>query len=125
MSHGRTEWVDVAKGLGIIAVVLGHNPYLKNSEWKTLHDALFLFHMPLFFFLSGWVHRVSSVGVFFSKKWRTILVPYVFASLIFAAIAAKGDVTDFVRWAAAAAYGIGDLMAQPHLWFLPVLFATG
>lgn len=38
--------VDVAKGIGILLVILGH---LKNP----LMDFIYAFHMPLFFFVSG------------------------------------------------------------------------
>ena len=43
----RIEWIDTAKGIGLICVILGHMrvPYL--STW------IYTFHMPLFFFLSG------------------------------------------------------------------------
>ncbi|MGE4323030.1 MAG: acyltransferase family protein [Sphingobium sp.] len=44
----RFEWIDVARGIGIVAVVAGH-------VWTGGHvrDALYSFHMPLFFLLSG------------------------------------------------------------------------
>lgn len=44
----RARWADIAKGLGILMVVFGH--------WglpKFLHRAVYSFHMPLFFALSG------------------------------------------------------------------------
>ena len=47
-SH-RSITVDIAKGLGIFLVVWGH--CLHNNN--VLHDVIYLFHMPLFFFLSG------------------------------------------------------------------------
>lgn len=48
--NGRIAWVDIAKGLGIFLVVLGHT-YRKNP----VQNWIYSFHMPLFFILSGWL----------------------------------------------------------------------
>ena len=45
----RVEWIDAAKGIGIILVVLGHI-WLIGPGQKIINS----FHMPLFFFLSGY-----------------------------------------------------------------------
>ena len=46
----RNLLVDVAKGIGIVLVVLGH------SGIEFGHYLIYMFHMPLFFFLSGMLH---------------------------------------------------------------------
>ena len=49
----RIGWIDTAKGIGLLCVILGHLsiPYL--DMW------IYFFHMPLFFFLSGFaVHQL-------------------------------------------------------------------
>lgn len=43
----RVEWIDTAKGIGLILVILGHLKIDYLSAW------IYTFHMPLFFFLSG------------------------------------------------------------------------
>lgn len=43
----RIEWIDVAKGIGMLLVILGHTIQLN------IVTPLYAFHMPLFFFLSG------------------------------------------------------------------------
>ncbi len=50
--HDRFAWIDSARGIGIVAVVAGH-------VWThgALRDALYSFHMPLFFLLSGYLFR--------------------------------------------------------------------
>lgn len=57
----RDTTVDIAKGLGIFLVVLGHVPI---PMW--LCTPIYLFHMPLFFFLSGmfFIPRRSLVMAF-------------------------------------------------------------
>src|SRR5258706_10382589 len=57
----RADWVDVAKGIGIVLVVFGHavDGLLKarladaGSGWAAAYFAVYTFHMPLFFLLAG------------------------------------------------------------------------
>lgn len=68
---GRLEWIDVARGLGIIAVVIGH-------VWTRgpLRDAMYSFHMPLFFLLSGLLARPQPVAHFTSRLFASQMRPY-------------------------------------------------
>lgn len=65
--------IDIAKGLGIALVVIGHLvPTFKN-------EAIYLFHMPLFFILGGIASRQIP-----QKSWpstKRLLLPY--ASFVF------------------------------------------
>ncbi len=49
MENNRIKWIDIAKGYGMILVILGHCCYLGG----TLHNLIFAFHMPLFFIMSA------------------------------------------------------------------------
>lgn len=55
----RLKWIDICKGIGIIAVVLGHVIVRLESEgiiklWAVLIcDFIYSFHVPLLFILSG------------------------------------------------------------------------
>ena len=75
----RDESVDVAKGIGIFLVVWAHT----NAPFG--HE-IFLFHMPLFFLLSG-LFFASSVKLFFKqflkKKSNALLRPIIFFACIF------------------------------------------
>ncbi|WP_082676591.1 acyltransferase family protein [Shouchella shacheensis] len=75
----RVKWIDAAKGLGIILVVMSHAP-IEDS----LRAFLFAFHMPLFFYLSGVVFRPRdvSIGAFMKKKARSLLLPYLLFSIV-------------------------------------------
>lgn len=88
IEKNRLLWVDYAKGIGIILVVLGHEnrgliaaDFIKGFELfsKYLDSYIYTFHMPLFFFLSG-IFFLSSAkaktGIFFTKKTATIVYPY-------------------------------------------------
>lgn len=56
------NWPDVAKGVGIILVVFGHAWRGLNTAgilpdgpvFEAVDAAIYAFHMPLFFFISGW-----------------------------------------------------------------------
>lgn len=46
----RINYFDIAKGLGILLMIIGHMP-IKNEYLKNF---IFCFHMPLFFIISGY-----------------------------------------------------------------------
>ncbi len=75
----RIHWIDAAKGLGIILVIMSHAPM--NPELRAF---LFAFHMPLFFYLSGVVFKPSRQAplTFVKKKARGLLLPYFIFSAI-------------------------------------------
>jgi fucose 4-O-acetylase-like acetyltransferase len=79
---GRLAWIDVAKGIGIILVVFGHVADSSDHAFmKPLMWFVFLFHMPLFFILSGYVYKPKDDWEYVRAKARSLLVPY-FAYLI-------------------------------------------
>ncbi|WP_025678642.1 acyltransferase family protein [Paenibacillus massiliensis] len=73
----RQKWVDIARGILIILVVYGHSAFIQYySNW---HTYIYWFHMPAFFFLSGYVFKVKD-SFLAQLKYATIrlLIPYVF-----------------------------------------------
>lgn len=60
-------WLDYAKTLGIFLVIFGHSlqgfPCWEEVSFvKSLWDYIYLFHMPLFFVLSGYLFRNNVVN---------------------------------------------------------------
>lgn len=55
LTKQRDAVVDIAKGIGILLVVYGH---LKNP----FNPFIYAFHMPLFFFLSGFLLKTLTWG---------------------------------------------------------------
>lgn len=51
-THQRDKFIDFARGLAMI-LVLWHHASLPGSAY------ILGFHMPLFFFLSGYLYRIS------------------------------------------------------------------
>lgn len=59
----RIPWVDIAKGIAIILMIVGHE--LPQDRLRVL---IFSFHMPLFFILSGYTARPVHE---WSRLWST------------------------------------------------------
>lgn len=83
----RIVFIDVAKALCIILVVVGHYFPDNSPGWYVaLHDVIYTFHMPLFMFASGYVYIATGkdvpYGTFLLKKVRRLMVPYLTVSVI-------------------------------------------
>jgi fucose 4-O-acetylase-like acetyltransferase len=92
-STTRYQWLDAAKGIGILLVVAGHacggviDARLPFDGWpvRQLFMGIYVFHMPLFFLLSGLLveRRVRRGRAKFLESIVTrILYPYVIWSVI-------------------------------------------
>ena len=80
---GRLRFVDIAKGISIICIILGH------LGIHNITRVVFTFHVPIFFLITGYfVSRKEGVRDFAIKKARTLLVPYFVTSLVMIAVAA-------------------------------------
>lgn len=68
---GRIEWLDSARGIAIILVVLGHCiGYIDDP----LNKVILSFHMPAFFFLSGiCMKREESWKAFAKKRFQRMV----------------------------------------------------
>ena len=54
----RVEYIDLFRAIGIILMIMGHIKFGSHFD-KWIHA----FHMPMFFFISGWFYRrKDSVG---------------------------------------------------------------
>jgi acyltransferase len=129
----RIAFIDTAKAIGIVLVVVGHTPGMSAR----LCELIYSFHMPLFFFISGYLLPSNRHSLPLAKSWsksaRTLLVPYLFffaiSLLYWLATRSLGG-----RAAKFAGVGIGDALAglasglsqdlfvNPALWFFPCLF---
>jgi fucose 4-O-acetylase-like acetyltransferase len=94
----RLDWVDTARGIGIILVVYGHalRGHVTSGAFEpgwhaNVQDAvIYSFHMPLFFFLAGLFVRRSltkGAGVFLREKAVTLVYPYFLWSVVSVALA--------------------------------------
>jgi len=122
----RIEYIDIARGIGILLVVLGHNDfgYISPFGYKVIYS----FHMPLFFFLSGYFLNASiPLFEFIKKRFDSLLKPYLFiifiiyfTSVSFEQMGFKTAVQRIVK----SLYGAGYYIDWVQLWFLPHLFVV-
>lgn len=129
----RNEALDVLRGIGIILVVIGHairgvyNADLFPNEtlFFAIDNAIYAFHMPLFFFLSGLVFApklLSPLGPTISSSALRMVYPiFVWTYLFNGARALAGDATNTsVNWQDVFEFPIPPV--GTHLWFLWALF---
>ena len=117
MEKKRYECMDTAKGIGMLAVILGH------VGIGTPGILLYSFHLPLFFIISGFFFRYTeNFGTFLGKKAKGYLIPYFGCGIII-------TLFDFFLKTrckiSALTYDIKNLLIQKRfttLWFLAALF---
>ncbi|MGF7436990.1 acyltransferase family protein [Lentilactobacillus senioris] len=80
----RIQWVDIAKGIGIIAVVISHAIHpIDTHFFDVSFKVLYWWHMPLFFIIGGFflkpiVTNWEGIWGFFKKKvWPNIVIYFV------------------------------------------------
>lgn len=77
MEKRHYDFLDAMKGMGIILVVLGH-----VSLIEPLNTVIYAFHMPLFFFISGFLFFFSRKEHFVIRRLKSLLTPYLIFSLL-------------------------------------------
>ena len=130
----REGWIDVARGIAIVLIVLGHVIHIVERElsvvlpgFDVLDRVLYSFHVPVFFFLAGMFLFSSSsdLGVcgLIWKRAKRLLYPYLLWSVLQTTLEVASASGGRERLA-------GELLQilyfpQAHFWFLYVLFFCG
>ena len=55
MKKERDPYWECVKGIAILAIVVGHG-------YALLHDFVYAWHLPVFFFVSGWFYNEKKYG---------------------------------------------------------------
>ena len=124
----RLDYLDMAKGIGIFFVALGHLEYVSTESRLWLSS----FVMPLFFIISGILMAYSDEpkrewNVIIKKRTRSLIIPYLWFSLSYFIIDIGNlnvvkniDLHTFIvdTIESATFYGMSVL------WFLPGLFLS-
>lgn len=92
MEKARDITFDIAKGIGIVLVVIGHYVPAGAPHWYMgFVRFVYHFHMPLFFIIAGFFYdrssREESYRSFVWNKFQRLMIPYFILS--WAVIAAK------------------------------------
>ncbi len=131
MRNARLDWLDTAKGLAIVLVVIGHvtSNYVTDKSadvatvFHSLHWFIYSFHMPLFFMISGYLFRSSlkkDIETTAVNKLIAYGIPYAaFSFLYWVVKAAAGELVH-------NGVGIKDILLIPlfplsFLWYLYAL----
>ena len=130
----RIIWIDIAKGLGMILVVIGH-----SRPPQLIFEAISSFHMPLFFFLSGLVYRVTPTIVSIKKRVfkdiTKLVLPYIITVcfigvflLIINLQGRNGFYESLYDLGKSALFGSGsnyyEIKMIGEIWFLLAMFWT-
>lgn len=85
--------INYLRGFGILLVLLGHSfpsqNFNNNSLYEFLHNFIYSFHMPLFFFISGYcavkiysITGKNNIKNFYKKKFFRLIIPYFSITLL-------------------------------------------
>ena len=126
----RIQWIDIAKGITIIAMIIGHSvPY-----GSSIRNLIFSFHMPLFFILTGYTMREDAdfkeLCSGLKKDFLRLIVPMLLFQSVnfFLSVLLRGEsfhsaflfYLKQVIWASAV--DVNGYPALGALWFLVVMF---
>lgn len=76
----RVDWIDIARGIAIICVIVGHS---LGTYWPNfLAEFIFVFHMPIFFVLSGYLYRPKNNFTLTKSNIFNLLIPYITTVLL-------------------------------------------
>lgn len=119
--EGRLDWIDVAKGIGILLVLCAHILDKENFLWNVINQ----FHMPLFYMLSGYLYSRKKWKKFTCSKIVSLWLPYVATGMIMEVIALLLNEESFLSFIKTS-IGIIFLLKRGWLlgatWFVIVLF---
>jgi len=130
----RLNWIDNARGLAIICVILGH-----FDVYKDLTNIIYTFHMPLFFIVSGCFLtkniQSTSLKTFLRKKIKRLIIPYIFFSVLlvvsYKILSLFTDIISnngYINYVDSLINIFIELkranLVRCHLWFLPCLFIS-
>lgn len=82
IQKNECNYIDIARVIGIYLVILGHAPtYGGIGEY--IHPLIYTFHMPLFFAISGVLHKQESLRTeSILKLVKALIIPYILYNII-------------------------------------------
>lgn len=136
----RIEWIDIAKGIAILFVIVGHSLGAYGGGFIT--NVIFAFHMPIFFILSGYLYHPKNVNKNIKDGTFNLLFPYLFTSLLILIVSMfalkiknfsvlNPFYTSIKQATISIIYGAGSVPVNPFhfaikqvgaLWFLIAMF---
>lgn len=146
----KIEWLDIAKAIAIILVIIGHafRDEMRSDvySYDVIFSFIYRFHMPLWFFLAGCTYgfnrkkyKSRSAGAFIGTRAKRLLIPLVVYSalmyVMFYACSRIPSVSAMLEDSSYALVSIRDYLWRTfviaenpyaiHVWYLEVLFIIG
>lgn len=122
LEQNRNQQIDIARGLGILSVVLAHNRIVLDTKGE-IFSIVYSFALPLFFFLSGVFFRPElSLTSTIKGKSDSILKPYFVTLLFLGIVFTWRGKAEFTPYILKMLYGTGSTIIWTPLWFLTNLF---
>lgn len=126
----RYLWIDYVKSIGIFLIVYTHFPTHKLEA-----NFISTFHVPLFFFVSGFLSAKKNHDLDINKKLERLLLPYIYIYLISVVISfmlkASGtyEFNILIFFKSIIGFLWGNHNFYPYfinapLWFLPSLLTV-
>ena len=133
-SQQRLTYMDIAKGIGIVCVIIGH---MGNAG---VNRIVFSFHMPLFFLIAGYFmpSKISPKEIL-HKRLKRLIGPYIYTCIALVSIISlkniiklfigeetwKTAIKEIIKIVYASFYGAGNSFDSPFkiisigaIWFL-------
>lgn len=124
---------------GILLVILGHSGFeepIVAENLRALDTWIYSFHMPLFFFISGYLYSLTNKsfldiqpGMFLKKKFIRLYIPYIVLGLIvfgikyglsgLMGVSREYSIRDFLLMFIAPRW---QNSTMGYLWFIVTLF---
>lgn len=130
--------ITLLQTFGVLCVIMGHAfaPFMTNwyqfhftpnhTAFRTIHHFIYSFHMPLFFFISGYLYATKNKLNWLNyniKRFKRLIIPFcIFGPTLFITLYSCFYPTEFNIRIYLKEYFL--LHNTGHLWFLPALFST-
>ena len=148
MSGKKYEFLNIAKGIGILLVVIGHaitkDIAAGSAVWLVVRTFIYDIHMPLFFIVAGFLfdlyyikYREKGYANYLAKKSKKYMIPYLvmnlFAIAVFVVIGLIPALKAIVPIPESLSGGVGAILKalvllegtiDEHLWFAYVMFVV-
>lgn len=131
---GRIKWVDIAKGTGMLFVLLGHYILATDGILFAIKSIIYTFHMPLFFICSGYLLDEKNTNfkmgsAFLRKRVYSLLIPYLTFSVLNITFemminVVKGEPINFVNRMLGIVIQVRGTNLSGTCWFLTWMFVV-
>lgn len=108
----RINYIDVAKGIGILLVVFQHclGGGTLTDTMPATSKAIASFYMPLFFFISGYLYSLKPAKDVFYSKVKSLLIPLLLIYIL-----------NFFTNNIFSAFGLKNYLLLEGYWFIETL----